>query len=121
MSTDFSIKSVGAPAAMVVVPPVSAATQGAVATQLPASQSVTAPNPGGGARNDSPQANDFISHQAFLDRAAGAIVFQVIDSKTNQVVNQYPDEATLRRRAYFHTLDMTKNASPRPVATDRKA
>jgi hypothetical protein len=121
MGTDFSIKPVGAPAGVVVVPPASAATQSAVATELPASQSVTAADAGAGARNDSPPANDFVSHQAFLDRAAGAIVYQVIDSKTNQVVNQYPDEATLRRRAYFHTLDMSKSEPARPLATDRKA
>jgi hypothetical protein len=62
-----------------------------------------------------------VSHQAFLDRAAGSIVYQVIDSKTNQVVEQYPDEATLRRRAYYHTLDLTKDQPTRPLATDRTA
>src|SRR5262245_62006817 len=105
MSTDFSIKPVGAPAAIVVAPPASEAVHKAVATELPASQSVTAADAGVGVRNDSPLASDFVSHQAFLDRAANAIVYQVIDSKTNQVVKQYPDEATLRRRAYFRALD----------------
>ena len=38
MSTDFSIKPVGAPAAVPVAQPVSNATNNAVATQLPASQ-----------------------------------------------------------------------------------
>ena len=42
MSTDFSIKPVGAPAAAPITPPVSEAVQSAVATELPASQSVTA-------------------------------------------------------------------------------
>jgi hypothetical protein len=65
--------------------------------------------------------SDFGSHQAFLDRAAGSIVYQVIDSKTNQVVEQYPDEAMLRRRAYYHTLDLTKDQPTRPLATDRTA
>jgi len=27
----------------------------------------------------------------------------------------------LRRRAYFHTLDLTKGEPTRPLATDRKA
>jgi len=105
----------------VVAPPAGAAANNAVTTQLPASQSVTAADAGAGARNDSPPASDFISHQAFLDRAAGAIVYQIINSKTDQVVNQYPDEATLRRRAYFRTLDMAKDEPTRPLATDRKA
>jgi hypothetical protein len=121
MSTDFSIKPVGAPAAITVAQPVSDATSNAVSTQLPAGQSVTVADASTGARNDSPPASDFISHQAFLDRAAGAIVYQVIDGKDGQVVNQFPDEATLRRRAYFHTLDLTKSQPSRPLVTDRKA
>ena len=39
----------------------------------------------------------------------------------DQVVKQYPDDAVLRRRAYFHTLDLTKASSPRARATDRTA
>jgi hypothetical protein len=37
------------------------------------------------------------------------------------VVKQFPDDAVLRRRAYFHTLDLTKTSSPRARATDRTA
>jgi hypothetical protein len=120
MSADFSIKPVGAPAAIPVAPPVSEATNNAVQTVLPASQSVTVPDASANVRVSSPP-SDFVSHQAFLDRAAGSIVYQVIDSKTNQVVGQYPDEATLRRRAYYHTLDLTKDQPTRPLATDRTA
>lgn len=121
MSADFSIKPVGAPAAIPVAPPVSEATNKAVQTVLPASHSVTVPDASASVRNDSPPSSDFVSHQAFLDRAAGSIVYQVIDGKTNQVVEQYPDEATLRRRAYYHTLDLTKDQPTRPLATDRTA
>ena len=121
MSTDFSIKPVGAPAAIAVAQPVSEATSNAVQTVLPASQSVTVPDASAGVRNDSPAPSDFISHQAFLDRAAGSIVYQVINSNTDQVVEQYPDDATLRRRAYYHTLDLTKDQPTRPITTDLKA
>jgi hypothetical protein len=123
MSTDFSIKPVGAPAVISVAPPVSEATSNAVQTVLPASQSVTVPDASAGVRNDSPQPvpSDFISHQAFLDRAAGSIVYQVINSNTDQVVEQYPDDATLRRRAYYHALDLTKDQPTRPITTDLKA
>jgi hypothetical protein len=121
MSTDFSIKPVGAPAAIPVAQPVSEATNNAVQTVLPASQSVTVPDASAGVRNDSPAPSDFISHQAFLDRAAGSIVYQVINSNTDQVVEQYPDDATLRRRAYYHTLDLTKDQPTRPITTDLKA
>ena len=42
-------------------------------------------------------------------------------TRTSQVVKQFPEEAVLRRRAYFHTLDLTKDAPQRLSATDRKA
>ena len=121
MSTDFSIKPVGAPAAIPVAQPVSEATSNAVQTTLPASQSVTVPDASAGVRNDQPQPSDFESHQAFFDRAAGSIVYQVINSNTDQVVEQYPDDATLRRRAYYHTLDLSKDQPTRPIITDRTA
>ena len=37
------------------------------------------------------------------------------------MVKQFPDEAILRRRAYFRTLDLTKDAPTRLLATDVKA
>jgi len=121
MSTDFSIRSVGAPAAALVVQPVREAVSHAVATELPASQSVTAADASAGVRNDPQTASDSVSRQAFIDQAAASIVFQVVDTRTDQVVEQFPDEAVLRRRAYFHTLDLTKSAPTRLLVTDRKA
>jgi hypothetical protein len=117
MSTDFSIKPVGAPVATPAAQPVSTAANDAVATVLPPDKSVTVADPGAG----SPPASDYVSHQVVLDRAAASIVYQVIDSRTDTVVEQFPDEAVLRRRAYFHTLDLTKGQPPRPLATDRTA
>ena len=122
MGTDFSIRPVGAPAQIPVVqPPPSEAAGNAVATELPASQSVTVADASAALRNDASTAGDFVSHQAFIDRAAASIVYQVVDSRTNAVVEQYPDEAVLRRRAYFHTLDLTKGTPTRLIVTDRKA
>jgi len=37
------------------------------------------------------------------------------------VVQQFPDEAVLRRRAYFHALDLEKDTPTRAPATDLKA
>jgi hypothetical protein len=122
MSTDFSIRPVGAPAATIVVQsPASDAVHNAVATELPASQSVTAADASAGVRNDPGTASDTTSHQAFIDLAAASIVYQIVDNRTNTVVEQYPDEAILRRRAYFHALDLTKGTPTRPLATDRTA
>ena len=122
--SDFSIRPVGAPAPAPVVQAPSLAANDAVETDLPASQSVTVADPGAAARNDAQAqaaANEFVSHQAFFDRDAASMVFQVLNGRTDAVVDQYPDEAVLRRRAYFHALDMTKDNAPRLLPTDRTA
>ncbi len=126
MSTDFSIKPVGAPVAAPIVQPVNEAAQHAVKTDLPASRSVTATDASSRAASDSDAvtvslSNGSLSNQVFIDRDAGAVVYQVVDNRTSQVVKQFPDEAVLRRRAYFHALDLTKEAPTRLRATDRSA
>ena len=126
MSTDFNIKPVGAPVAAPVVQHVSDAAQHAVATQLPPSQSVSAADAPARANIDSDAvrvsiSNASVSNQVVIDRDARAVVYQVVDTRTSQVVKQFPEEAVLRRRAYFHTLDLTKDAPQRLSATDRKA
>jgi hypothetical protein len=121
MGTDFSIRPVGAPVATPIAPPVSEAANSSVATELPASQSVTVVDAGTAARNESNAVNVSISHQVIVDQAAASIVYQVVDTKTDTVVTQFPDEAVLRRRAYFRALDLTKDASTRVLATDRRA
>jgi hypothetical protein len=121
MSTDFSIRPVGLPAPSPIVPPVSPAAGSAVATELPASQSVTAADAGAPVRNDPVDIVEDFAHQAYFDRDARAMVYQVVNDKTDQVVTQFPDEAVLRRRAYFHALDLSKGTPPRVVPTDRLA
>ncbi len=121
MSTDYSIRPAGSPAPSPAVQPVSQAVGNAVRTDLPASQSVTAADTSVAVHNDIQLSNDFVAREAFFDREAGAMVYQVLDSKTDLVVEQFPDEAVLRRRAYFHTLDMTKDETPRVPPTDRIA
>jgi uncharacterized FlaG/YvyC family protein len=134
MSTDFNIKPVGAPVAAPIAQPVSDAAQNAVATVLPASQSVAAVDASSRTGNESDAVQVSISNaaasnaaaastsnQVVIDRDAGSVVYQVVDNRTSQVVEQFPEEAVLRRRAYFHTLDLTKDAPTRLRATDRRA
>ena len=128
MSTDFNIKPVGAPVAAPIVQHVSEAAQHAVATELPASQSVAAVDSARASTDSAPVrvsiSNASVSNQSnqvVIDRDARAVVYQVIDTRTSQVVKQFPEEAVLRRRAYFHALDLTKDAPQRLSATDRKA
>ena len=121
MSTDYSIRPVGLPAPAPALQPVSQAVSNAVPTELPPGQSVTAADTSAAVRNDTQLSNDFVSRQAFFDREAGAMVYQVLDGRTDQVVKQFPDDAVLRRRAYFHALDMAKDEAPRVPPTDRTA
>lgn len=126
MSTDFNIKPVGAPVAAPIVQHVSEAVQSAVTTELPASQSVSAADAGVRTNIDSDAvhvsiSNASVSNQVVIDRDTRAVVYQVVDTRTSQVVKQFPEEAVLRRRAYFHTLDLTKDAPQRLRATDRTA
>jgi uncharacterized FlaG/YvyC family protein len=126
MSTDFNIKPVGAPVAAPIVQHVSDTAQHAVATELPASQSVAAVDASSRAGTDSVAvrisiSSPSVSNQVVIDRDARAVVYQVVDDRTSQVVRQFPEEAVLRRRAYFHTLDLTRDAPTRLRATDRTA
>ena|SRR5690349_4413698 len=134
MSTDFNIKPVGAPVAAPIAPPVSDAAQNAVATVLPAPQSVAAAEGSTRTHNDADAvqvsisnaaaanaAAASVSNQVVIDRDAAAVVYQVVDNRTSQVVKQFPEEAVLRRRAYFHALDLSKSAPTRLSATDRRA
>jgi hypothetical protein len=120
MSTDFNIRPVGAPVAAIVPQPVSDAAKKAVATELPASETVSASNAGVNLRNLPGPVSESVSHLVTFDRAAATIVYQAVDSRTNAVVQQFPDEAVLRRRAYFRALDLARSAPTRLVATDRK-
>jgi len=125
MSTDFNIKPVGAPVAAPIVQPISEAAHHAVATQLPAPQSVAALDAGARTSDSAPVrvsiSSASVSNQVVIDRDARAIVYQVVDNRTSQVVKQFPAEAVLRRRAYFHALDLTRDAPQRLLATDRRA
>ena len=119
MSTDFSIRPVGIPAPAQIVTTSNAAATEAVQTDLPVSQTVAASDPTAAVRNDV-QSNENVSRQVVFDQAAASFVFQVVNERTEAVVNQFPDEAMLRRRAYFHAEDL-KSKPSRPLNTDLSA
>jgi hypothetical protein len=121
MSTDFNIKPVGAPVAAPIVQPISEAAEDAVATELPPSESVTAADSAVSVHINANALTRSVSNQVVIDREAAAVVYQVVDNRTSQVVKQFPEEAVLRRRAYLHTLDLTREGPNRMRATDRRA
>jgi hypothetical protein len=127
MSTDYMIKPVGAPVAAPIIRPAPEVRE-AVATQLPPDKTVTA-LPGTSHVNISP-ANyqqvdgDRISKGVIIDRDAAEIVFVSVDKKTNQVINQYPEETRLRTRAYLRAMDVARQdaqIADRRIETDRRA
>lgn len=107
MSIDINIRPVGVPVAAPVVRPQPEAALNAVRTELPAPKTPTPPDASVAVSNN-PQPSDDRSRDIVIDRAAGAIVYRVIDNRTSQVVVQYPDEVRLRARAYLRSLDEAK-------------
>jgi hypothetical protein len=108
MSSDFSIKPVGAPVATPMVQPASPAADEAVATELPARQSVVAADAAPRVRNDTQNAGGHTSNNVILDREAASVVYQVVDNRTSLVVKQFPDQGVLRRRAYARALEQAR-------------
>jgi FlaG protein len=126
VSTDFSIKPAGAPVATPIVQPIREAAKQAVKTELPPTSTVSAADAGVAVRYDAnvvsrSMSNQILSNQVTIDRDAASIVYQVIDNRTSQVIKQFPEEAVLRRRAYFRSLELAKDTPTRLLATDRKA
>jgi hypothetical protein len=119
MGSSFSTRPTGASASRSTVQRAGKAADHAVATELPANQSVTAIDTGAGVLYDRQTTDDYPSNQTVLECSAAWFIDQVIDSRTSQ--QPYTDEASLRRRAYFETLHLTRHAPTRPLATDRKA
>src|SRR6201747_2230456 len=119
MSSDFSIKPVGAPVATPFVQPASPAADEAVATELPARQSVVAADAAPRVRNDTQNADGHTSNNVILDRDAASVVYQVVDNRTSLVVKQFPDQGVLRRRAYSRALEQAREDA-QALRIDRK-
>ena len=118
MSTDFSIRPVGAPAALPVAHPQSHAASAAIPTELPPGKSVTAADASAAAGNDLQNQNPLdLAHQILHDLDALSVVYQLVNGNADEIVEQHPEEAALRRRAYFHELDR-KRSPPRVIPTD---
>jgi hypothetical protein len=123
MGADFNIKPVGAPVAAPIIRPEPEAARAAVPTELPAVKTVIAsdalPRPVLSASNYQQADSDRISREVIIDRDAAEVVYVSVDKKTNQVINQFPEESRLRTRAYLRALDTAR--TDRRLETDRKA
>jgi uncharacterized FlaG/YvyC family protein len=90
------------------VQPASPAAEQAVATDLPAHQSVAAADAAPRVRNDTQSAGGNTSNHVILDHDAASVVYQVVDNRTSLVVKQFPDQGMLRRRAYARALEQAR-------------
>jgi hypothetical protein len=102
-----------------MVQPASPAADQAVATDLPAHQSVAAADAAARVRNDTQNAGGNTSRQVILDPAAGLVVYQVVDNRTSLVLKQFPDQSVLRRRAYARALQQAREDA-HALRIDRK-
>ncbi len=129
MGADFNIRPVGAPVAAQFMRPAPEAVRSAVATELPSEKNVTAANKSSAgtlsASYDVVPATDQVTHQVIVDRAAAQVVYVTVDTTTNLIVNQYPEESRLRARAYIRAQDNAKLdqkvLDQKALATDRTA
>ena len=127
MGADFNIKPAGAPVATLLVRPAPEAVRDAVPTELPPDKTVGAAGPGLlrpaiSASNSRQADSDRIARGVIVDKDAAAIVFVTVDKKTNQIINQYPEETRLRTRAYLRAMDTVKQDAKiqeRRLETDR--
>ena len=123
MGADINFRLAGAPIVTPIVRPAPEAALAAVKTVLPADRSVTASDatlqPNLRANRQQFSEGRPISREVMLDREAGEVVYLSIDSRTNQVITQYPEETRLRSRAYLRAQDVVREE--RRMATDRRA
>jgi hypothetical protein len=50
-----------------------------------------------------------------------SVVYPVVDNRTSLMLQPFPDQAGLRRRAYLRALDLAGRTAARLLVTDRMA
>jgi hypothetical protein len=108
MDAGISIRPVTGVAVTDYVRPSTTATAGTGSTDLPPEQTVSPtvdPTP---TRNDpvpSGSSNaDYDTRSITIDPQSREVIYRIIDSRTNQVIQQVPDETMLRNRAYSQAI-----------------
>ncbi len=108
MDAGISIRPVTGVAVTDYVRPAAAATAGTGSTDLPPEQTVAPtvdPTP---TRNNPVPAGssnaDYDTRSITIDPQSREVIYRIIDSRTNQVIQQVPDETMLRNRAYSQAI-----------------
>ena len=120
MDTGLSIRPPASVTQTGYVRPDPAPVREAVATDLAASQSVTAAADVARVRNDATTAQQAQSREIVLDPHNREVIYRVVDVRSGQVVRQVPDEAMLRLRAYTRALSQGVPPIEADSKTDRQ-
>lgn len=80
---------------------------------VPKSQAASASSDGGEGGSD-------LDRRVIIDPDTQEIVLQSVDDVTQSVVRQYPDQAMLRRKAYFVKLDERKSTDLETAQLERR-
>ena len=110
MDAGLTARPVAGVAVTDYVRPAAAATAGTTPTDLPPKQTVTPAQGTTPTRNDTPQPassgtpSDYDVRSVTIDPQTREVIYRVIDSRTNQVISQVPDQTLLRNRAYSRAI-----------------
>jgi hypothetical protein len=63
----------------------------------------------------------FIQNRNIIDPRSREVIFRTVDTRTGEVVRQFPDEARLKLREYLNSVRSTETGSPVPVRYGRSA
>ena len=80
------------------------AIQAGAATDLPPAKAVNPVADAGAIRPESSPA-DYTTHNVTIDPQIREVIYRVIDTRTQQVIRQVPDEVLLRSRAYSKAIE----------------
>ena len=121
MSADFAVKPVHAPAPTEFVRPAPVAAREGVATDVSPERSVNPAEQTTAVRNDPNTTSPELSRQLAFDERTNALILRIVETQSQQVVNQIPSEAVLKLRAYNRALVAGLSANQAQQQTNRES
>ncbi len=122
MSTDFAIRPVSAPAPAVMVRDVAQSRQSPPTEAMTELAKTQAPAPHADSAPVHQEAEAAFSRETVFDKDAGELIFRVVDTRSDRVVRQMPEQAMLRLRAYTRARSMSSRRRyrfPSKLRSDR--
>ena len=117
MDTGITTRPVTGVAAADYARPASVPVRQAVATELDPAKTVSAVPNATTIRQEAIAAQEAQSRVTLIDPATRDVILRVIDTRTQQVIRQIPEQALLRMRAYARSLQRGDT----PVRADQQA